>query len=548
MLLPATFEFKTFLQAVLKERPPYYSVTGGYFSMGDSRDKSYETVIDKFRNHMSIKSVPVGRVTKKKHETLSQTLLSNTQDYVKAIEQKKTVIIRGRAGTGKTLKLLRIAYGLVVEQEARCLLLTYNHALVSDIKRLLAFHGGEIDLAAELNVMTLHKYFHSLLAGFDLIGERELILTQSNEIYLGKLRKLIQVVREFDCDSRELAALMSANSSLLSYDYLLIDEGQDWFDEERDLIRLLLGDSGGLVVSDGHDQLIRNDKHCNWSAGLDNNRVHRKPPERRSVRQKRSLVQFANEFARQCELEWNLDYSDQLLGGRIAIVKDLSEKWINKLLEDVAANDCIAYDLILATDEHETRSWQTFFPHVGMPNKTSGPRPLAFHDMRGKKKHDSNNQFIYSVDPNESRLMHYDSLRGIESWALICHSFDTHLARKEKLDHAVRPEIDGMYRLESDEQRAQRHASLWGLIAMTRPIDTIVLHLQDESSRWGKILMDDNCAPITGMVVTELIRRARWSVIHFAQQQLIIRADPSSPPLLKLYRPNRVAIVARNLE
>lgn len=54
---------------------------------------------------------------------------------------KQLLIFRGRGGAGKTLRLLNIARTVHEEQGARTLLLTYNKALVSDVRRLLAILG-----------------------------------------------------------------------------------------------------------------------------------------------------------------------------------------------------------------------------------------------------------------------------------------------------------------------------------------------------------------------------------------------------------------------
>lgn len=62
----------------------------------------------------------------------------------------KLIILRGRGGVGKTMHLLQAAKLLYDEQGARVLLLTYNKALVADIRRLLTILGiaDDIDTSA----------------------------------------------------------------------------------------------------------------------------------------------------------------------------------------------------------------------------------------------------------------------------------------------------------------------------------------------------------------------------------------------------------------
>ena len=77
--------------------------------------------------------------------------------------QGKVSIYRGRAGTGKTVGLIQTAIHLVDEEQARVLMLTYNKALVSDIRRLFAL--AELPDMFETNcvhISTMHSYFFKL--------------------------------------------------------------------------------------------------------------------------------------------------------------------------------------------------------------------------------------------------------------------------------------------------------------------------------------------------------------------------------------------------
>ncbi|PKG42529.1 DNA/RNA helicase domain-containing protein, partial [Psychroflexus sp. MES1-P1E] len=108
-----------------------------------------------------------GELTRKKIARITSKIL-NEQQYAKAIGDK-LIIISGRAGTGKTIKLLSIACDLATQQGARSLILTYNHALVSDIKRILAL--AEVPDGIDdytVNISTLHKFFYELVVGFEI--------------------------------------------------------------------------------------------------------------------------------------------------------------------------------------------------------------------------------------------------------------------------------------------------------------------------------------------------------------------------------------------
>lgn len=106
-------------------------------------------------------------------------------------------IVRGNAGSGKTLALMRIAYRTVshefdVAGENRShnvRLLTYNNMLVYDIKNTLK-SMGEFS-ANNLSVQTLHKFFYDMFKGTPVIWAK-----YSGDM-IARINELIQT-----CDER----------------------------------------------------------------------------------------------------------------------------------------------------------------------------------------------------------------------------------------------------------------------------------------------------------------------------------------------------------
>lgn len=106
-----------------------------------------------------------GNLTREKVELITKKIILRDQKYAQAIGEK-LVVIRGRAGTGKTIKLLRIAYDLYARCGQRCLILTYNNALVSDIRRLIALARVPDDVGAPtVDVQTVHSFLRRLMIG-----------------------------------------------------------------------------------------------------------------------------------------------------------------------------------------------------------------------------------------------------------------------------------------------------------------------------------------------------------------------------------------------
>ena len=110
----------------------------------------------------------LGRLTRDKLEKITKEAILKDQKYAQAIGNK-LVVVKGRAGTGKTIKLIHIAYDLCKRQGERCLLLTYNKALVSDIRRTISIAKVKSDLdAGAVQVESVHAFMRKLLVGFGI--------------------------------------------------------------------------------------------------------------------------------------------------------------------------------------------------------------------------------------------------------------------------------------------------------------------------------------------------------------------------------------------
>jgi hypothetical protein len=121
-----------------------------------------------------------------------------------------------------------------------------------------------------------------------------------------------------------------------NWDKVLIDEGQDWPDDEREILFRLFKPKN-FIVACGTGQLVRSTIPANWTKDVD----FHKPIvyERRSLRQKRNLCEFQRLYAEAFGLTWDLEPSDELTGGEIIIVlgsytKELHEKLDQKCRAD----------------------------------------------------------------------------------------------------------------------------------------------------------------------------------------------------------------------
>lgn len=97
------------------------------------------------------------------------------------------------------------------------------------------------------------------------------------------------------------------------------------------------------------------------------------------------------------------------------------------------------------------------------------------------------NRLEFSIDLNESRVLQYESARGLEGWTVCCMNFDEYMQIKEQ---QYDPDIEGnALLLESAEERKKKYLLNWAMIPLTRAIDTLIITLNDEKSYYSMQLL-----------------------------------------------------------
>lgn len=424
-----------------------------------------------------------GDLTRKKIEYITRDLL-NTQQYAQAIGEK-LVIVNGRAGTGKTIKLLTIACNLALNSGERCLILTYNNALVSDIKRTLALAEvpNQIDKYS-INIITLHKFFYELILGFGLVEGKYIPEYLSN--YYNYIVELTKHIESGLIDDRDIQALMKNRHDEVAWDYVLIDESQDWDIRERDLIFKIFTYKR-VLITDGIDQLVRNQAHCNWTKGLRPNiDFHLKPPERKSLRQKVNLIKFVNSFANEIGINWNIEPKEELIGGKVII----SVKPYNKDLHQKEFSYC---------KESGNSPYEMMFlvpPSLVDRIKTNDGKGISRKFKEGENFKqmgipfwDGTNTDLrtqYVVNLEEHRVLQYDSCRGLEGWTVVCLDLDEFVRyKKDTYEGTI---VEGELALETEEEKMKKFVYLWALIPLTRAIDTLIITVKSKDSEIGRKL------------------------------------------------------------
>ncbi|WP_084625551.1 AAA family ATPase [Salinimicrobium xinjiangense] len=435
-----------------------------------------------------------GELTRKKIEKITSQIL-NDQQYAKAIGDK-LIIISGRAGTGKTIKLLSIACDLATQQGARSLILTYNHALVSDIKRTLAL--AEIPDGIDdytVNITTLHKFFYEIVIGFEIGDSVQESKNNKKFIrnFIGDYKSHLETLKEYlDLNligEKEISELMKTRHQQVGWDYLLIDEAQDWGELEKEIIFKIFGKEK-IIIADGVDQLIRSQNKCNWTRALKPNFDFKKTHEKKGLRQKVNLVNFVNKFAEKLNINWELESKQELIGGKVIIsTKGYFLELHQRQFELVKINGNSAYEMMFLVPPALVERYQKM-DEYNQPYEDKRFIDTDKYKERGINFWDGTSRVLrteYVVDLNEHRLLQYESCRGLEGWTVVNLDFDKFIDYKMQ---TFEEEETNELALESIEEKRRRFVYLWALIPLTRAIDTLVITLSNPNGYIGKVLRE----------------------------------------------------------
>jgi len=393
------------------------------------------------------------------------------QQYVQRLG-KQLLVFRGRGGSGKTVTLLRLAKNLYDDFGHRILFLTYNRALVSDLRRLFAILNVSDRLGERsISIRTSEKYFFSVLRAWNMAPSDEQEHGYPAEAYQANKAQLLELLRLSKPSELREDATWQQNPDLFQWDCVLVDEGQDWPDDERDLLYSLFGPEN-IVVADGVDQFVRDQTRCDWRSGEPfGNCAAQVVPLRKSLRLKSNLCRAARTFALLHGLEWDLEVNDEVPGGRIIIVEGEYTKAIHQIVMEShskAGNSPV----------------DSLFCVTGGSEATSS-KFAAVLEAWGERAWDgtqAETRETFPTDPEQYRVVKYESCRGLEGWTVICLEFDRFFDLKQL--HA-KPEESGLLR--TADALAKEHAARWCMIPMTRAIDTLVLQVLT-GSRLGALL------------------------------------------------------------
>jgi len=454
----------------------------------------------------------VNELTKKKFD-------ADKTDYVRALG-KELLVFKGRAGTGKTFALIQMAIYLA-RQGKSTRIVTYNHGLISDMSRAMSIiRDRNSDIAPIPNIDTrwmLMRQLFELTFGADAVKcAGELYDLENREaLFLRALRNPNSFLLENvpcctinaagkDCRCGPTPHQTWANVCMYRdkfpppYDFLLVDEGQDWTTEHRDLMYDIFG-SNRVIVADGVDQFV-NENRCDWKANVstkDRSIITLKTSQRTKAATCDTIADIAQALG---VPDWDVVPDKSVAGGRITV---LVEPQPRRALER-------ALD-ILATDLAKQPTLRPVDTLICLPQPAATPKSNycnLFEAVQDQKQADYWRGYDWETRQNREypdrqsqlRAVLYQSCRGMEGWTTLCMGLDvfySHTIANPDIDtDGLRAQLKADQgflfnesAFEEDLTAARRaHAVNWLMIAITRSMDHLVIHLANADSALGQVL------------------------------------------------------------
>ena len=410
-------------------------------------------------------------------------IVSNSPESKELLENLglKMVSLRGHGGSGKTVMCLQAAWEAYKTKDCRTLVLTYNQALAADIKRLLALL--RIPSNAEQGGILVDTVMSFMFSWFHALG----LIDSANPVFKKNYESLcssaIELIKGGAVTHDDIKTIVKSTPERYDFDAIIIDEAQDWPQSEADLIKLLYSVKS-ICLADGLDQLLRS-KRTDWTKGVpDESRAI--IPLKKCLRMKRNLAVFANKVAEAGSLNWSISPNDMAGGGKVVILltdyshdptlhAGLVEAAKNKGNSEIDFLFCLPSSQLIK-DGNNTKS------NLGNYLESQGYEIWNGVDKTQRKD--------FPKSKHQFRLVHYNSCRGLEGWTVILEQADSYWGecfnKRKKEAQFNNEELP----FEGVDELASNFAWQRIMIALTRPIDTLVISLKDQNSIFSRSILE----------------------------------------------------------
>ncbi|MDG1144821.1 MAG: hypothetical protein P8N92_09130 [Burkholderiales bacterium] len=398
----------------------------------------------------------------------------------------KFLRLRGRGGSGKTIMLLKAAWEVSKDRGLSSIILTYNQALATDIKRLLALLRVPSEIDGGIRVETVMSFFLQWVSALGILPE-DLELFESGEYqeekYQDQLLIFNKMFEEGALTVGDISAIKDKSPEKFAFDCILVDEAHDWPEGEIVALKTLY-DPTRIALADGIDQFVRGGYARAWLKGIAQHDLALIDLDL-CLRLKSNLARFANRIAESVGLtDWVLKPNSNMGGGTIRLIE-------NESLEDLESG------IVSIVNKAKNDGNAEIDCLLCVPPD----RPVSGITHRSKQLIDSLKGLGFQVwdatdpqsrkspprDEKSLRVVKYASCRGLEGWSVVLLGVDDQWESyyEHHLDRIQQQ--PGM----GDPVRAAELCA-WEslLIAFTRPIDNITMTISDPLSKCGKVFFD----------------------------------------------------------
>ena len=476
-VLFGNFSFNTLIETVFNQNPPYKSKKGSLsYTAYHNRDSelnldfAIENILLHYEKHYYAKQ---GTLTRRKLEQLVQRELNESNK--KRIDQigQRTLIIQGVPGSGKTINLLHLAYHMAKQKAKRCLILTYNIALNADIDRLSLLAGFKNDpSSATVGTNTCMRLMRKFFIAWGIYNEEPANLSDSEreryiqrnffEKYEDHLNELRNYLDNEVLNNKEIEETKQKIEEL-NWDVVFIDESQDWYPQERDILYKLYG-AKNFVIAYGSHQLVRQTQHTDWTISTE---VAKPVNLNISFRQKINLCLFINEFNNKIEFNRHIDINQKLVGGSVLIFTRPFNSNDYKIEYKYCVEECknAGYDILILVN-----------------NKDKLIDELKQNDIKFHNGTLDKNKGKYPSDVESSRLYNYKSCRGLEGWTVIANNLDLFIEKEMNLITKAKSGL-------SLQETREEHAANWLYMIFSRAIDRLIIILHNPNTEYSKHIL-----------------------------------------------------------
>lgn len=372
--------------------------------------------------------------------------------------------ITGKAGTGKTITLLSLACSISASGLVP-LIITYNHALAADLRRLITIlkEAGEVN--EEIKVVTIVGLMFRVARTLRALEDKE--YWEPAEDFDERYEERIGIIKQCmeDRESQTYRDIILEEHPELKADFILVDEGQDWREEEKEFLRWIAGTPDKLIVAIGPDQVTRKKfQYQRWFLDYENRQAY---ILKENMRQKGRLHRFNKLLSEKILNDYDWTYNKEDLGeGEIRILPD-SELYKKKFWEELELSlrkngnepvDCLIIEPNVIPSQHNIKKTKDILLDLG----------LDFWDGTEIEIRRS----TFPKDNSQYRIVKYASCRGLEGWVVIVRLVDIQYSQTMTDKQKAAPSLFATKEAESEIVKELR-------IALTRGIDSLFITYRD---------------------------------------------------------------------